>query len=48
MKFYLDLNEEEMRMLRLVVRWTKPIPYNLQGVVGKLNRFYEIAQTAEK
>jgi hypothetical protein len=46
MKFYLDLNEEEMRMLRLVVRWNTFD--NLQGVVGKLNRFYEIAQTAEK
>ena len=46
MRFNLDINLEELRMLRLVVRWNTFD--NLQGVVGKLNRFYEIAQTAEK
>ena len=46
MKFYLDLNEEELRMLRLVM-YNQPFN-DLQSVVDKLNRFYEIAETAEK
>ena len=46
MKFYLDMNEEELRMLRLVM-YNQPFN-DLQNVVDKLNRFYEIAETAEK
>ena len=45
MRFNLDINLEELRMLRLVLHNQ---PFNdLQDVVAKLNRFYEIAQTAE-
>lgn len=42
MKFYLDLNENELRMLRLVMHNQ---PFNdLQGVIAKLNRFHQIAR----
>ena len=46
MRFNLDINLEELRMLRLVLH-NQPFE-DLQGVVDKLNRFYDIAQTAEK
>jgi len=46
MKFNLDINLEELRLLRLVLH-NQPFD-DLQDVVDKLNRFYEIAQTAEK
>jgi len=45
MRFNLDLDLEELRMLRLVLH-NQPFD-GLQELVDKLNRFYEIAQTAE-
>jgi len=42
MKFYLDLTEDELRMLRLVL-YNQPFN-DLQGVVDKLNRFNNIAR----
>ena len=46
MRFNLDINLEELRMLRLVL-YNQPFN-DLQDVVDKLNRFHEIAETAEK
>ena len=46
MRFNLDINLEELRLLRLVLH-NQPFD-DLQKVIDKLNRFYEIAQTAEK
>jgi hypothetical protein len=42
MKFYLDLNEDELRMLRIVL-YNQPFN-DLQEVVDKLNRFNDIAR----
>ena len=42
MKFYLDLTENELRMLRLVL-YNQPFN-DLQDVVDKLNRFNNIAR----
>ena len=42
MKFYLDLTENELRMLRLVL-YNQPFN-DLQNVVDKLNRFNNIAR----
>ena len=42
MKFYLDLTEDELRMLRLAL-YNQPFN-DLQSVVDKLNRFNNIAR----
>jgi len=42
MKFYLDLTENELRMLRLAL-YNQPFN-DLQDVVDKLNRFNNIAR----
>ena len=42
MKFYLDLTEDELRMLRLAL-YNQPFN-DLHDVVAKLNRFNNIAR----
>ena len=42
MKFYLDLTEDELRMLRLAL-YNQPFN-DLRDVVDKLNRFNNIAR----
>ena len=46
MKFYLDLNDEELRMLRFVL-YNQPFE-DLQSVVDKLNRFHSIYEHSSK